>query len=28
VASGKKEKRSGLDRARDQLRKGDVLGTV
>ena len=25
VASGKKEKRSGLDRARDQLRKGDVL---
>ena len=25
VASGKKEKRSGLNRARDQLRKGDVL---
>ena len=25
VASGKQEKRSGLDRARDQLRKGDVL---
>jgi DNA invertase Pin-like site-specific DNA recombinase len=25
VASGKKEKRAGLDRARDQLRKGDVL---
>ena len=25
VTSGKKEKRSGLDRARDQLRKGDVL---
>src|SRR5512147_1549506 len=25
VASGKKEKRSGLDRARDLLRKGDVL---
>lgn len=25
VASGKTEKRSGLDRARDQLRKGDVL---
>ena len=25
VASGKKERRSGLDRARDLLRKGDVL---